>query len=238
MAVTELYSTSFFSDANLKAYWRLEGNSNDAKNSYNGTDTNITYGTDYGKFNQGASFNGSTSRVNMASFTRPTAAITVSCWVKTSESENNNVLGGDDSNQGNAQRSFQLVVTGGKARFLIFNAASLNYMVGDTTVSDGIWHHLVGTYDQAEVKIYVDGVLDGDAVVLTGAIRSGTGIGFGHLSDEVANDTTNYVGSLDDVAIFDRCLSDTEILTLYEGSGVEDLNISLDTDIWGIQIGA
>jgi len=40
-------------DANLKGYWKLEGNANDETGNYNGTATNLTYGLSYGKFGQG-----------------------------------------------------------------------------------------------------------------------------------------------------------------------------------------
>ncbi|MEK7174285.1 MAG: hypothetical protein AAB759_01355, partial [Patescibacteria group bacterium] len=55
-AASELYSTSFFSDSNLLNYYRFEGNSNDSKGSNNGTDTNISYSSSYGKFGQGSLF--------------------------------------------------------------------------------------------------------------------------------------------------------------------------------------
>ena len=46
-------SFSLRNDANLKGYWKLEGNATDEKGSYNGTATSLTYGSSYGKFNQG-----------------------------------------------------------------------------------------------------------------------------------------------------------------------------------------
>ncbi len=76
-----LYATSLFSDPNLYSYYRFEGNSNDAKGSHNGTDSNITYGTPYGKFGQGASFNGSTSHITATSSFSGNPAISVSAWV-------------------------------------------------------------------------------------------------------------------------------------------------------------
>ncbi len=62
MAV-ELFTYPLFLDANLVAYWRMEGNSNDSKGSNNGTDSNITYSNANGRFGQGAAFNGTTSSI-------------------------------------------------------------------------------------------------------------------------------------------------------------------------------
>lgn len=48
----------------IQVYWKLDGNANNSVSSnYNGTNYSITYGTAYGKINQGASFNGSNSRI-------------------------------------------------------------------------------------------------------------------------------------------------------------------------------
>ena len=50
--------------ASVIAWWKLDGNSNDASgNGHNGTDTAITYTT--GKINQAASFNGTTSKITV-----------------------------------------------------------------------------------------------------------------------------------------------------------------------------
>lgn len=65
----ELAASSLRGDANLVYYCRFEGNSNDAVGSLNGTDTSITYGTSYGKFNQGANFNGTSSKIALGTAT-------------------------------------------------------------------------------------------------------------------------------------------------------------------------
>jgi len=80
----EFYSNSLYDDANCISYWRFEGNSNDTKGAHNGTDTNITYGTEYGRFNQGALFNGSTSKIVTAnnSGISGNAVFSFSIWVK------------------------------------------------------------------------------------------------------------------------------------------------------------
>lgn len=52
----------------VKAYYRFNGNSNDASgNGYNGSDANITYSQNNGVLTQGAGFNGSSSKITMPS---------------------------------------------------------------------------------------------------------------------------------------------------------------------------
>lgn len=81
---TELYTTSLFNDSNLISYYRMEGNASDTKGSNNGTATNVTFGSSYGEFGQGAAFNG-TSSVIPAFTASPSVSITfsVNLWFLT-----------------------------------------------------------------------------------------------------------------------------------------------------------
>ena len=51
---------------NIVAYYKLDGNSNDSVGTNNGTDTAITYSVANGKINQGAGYNGSTSKITIS----------------------------------------------------------------------------------------------------------------------------------------------------------------------------
>jgi len=69
---------------NLVSFWKLNGNSNDAQSSNNGSDTSITYGASTGIINQGANSGGSPSIIsigNRASL-QITGSVSVSGWVK------------------------------------------------------------------------------------------------------------------------------------------------------------
>ncbi len=81
-------------------------------------------------------------------------------------------------------------------------------------VSLNAWHHVVITKDAAFlVSIYVDGQLV-DAHTFGSAIVSNTSVLT--LGGTVAGDTTNaFKGNMDDVRIFRRALSSTEVTALY-----------------------
>lgn len=56
----------FIKTPNTIGLWHLNGNSNDdSGNSLNGSDTSITYGKNYGKFNEGALFNQTNSQIEL-----------------------------------------------------------------------------------------------------------------------------------------------------------------------------
>ncbi len=84
------------------------------------------------------------------------------------------------------------------------NAACL--LDARTPAVDDQWHHLAGTYDGIELKIYVDGAIEGQRAKngepdpVTNEVYIG-GAGAGN----------NIVGAVDDVGIFNQALEEEEI---------------------------
>src|SRR4051812_13528905 len=69
---------------NLVSYYRLDGNSNDAVGANNGSDTNISYSAGNGKINNGAGFNGTSSRIAIGtSLTANYTGLTMAGWFNT-----------------------------------------------------------------------------------------------------------------------------------------------------------
>ncbi len=94
---------------------------------------------------------------------------------------------------------------------------SVNFYVTDYGIrasksftADDQWHHVVGTYDGSNVRVWVDGV--------EGTGRSYTGsIGNADHSFEIgrgADDSYNFSGALDDVRVYNVALTDADILGL------------------------
>ncbi|MFQ5492567.1 MAG: DUF2341 domain-containing protein [Candidatus Dojkabacteria bacterium] len=85
-----------------------------------------------------------------------------------------------------------------------------------TSLTTGIWYHLVGTYDgDLTMKIYIDGDLD-TTHTLGGQLIStvdGTGVNMGAWQAGVLDDLN---GSLDEVRVYNKELSAAEIAKLYE----------------------
>jgi len=133
-------------------------------------------------------------------------SITVSAWVKTSQKVPTQRWIVTRS-QWNA-RAWQLTTHRGKAGVEFGPGGQL---LGKTDVADDKWHHILGLYDAEtnERRLYVDGEPDGvdpggvfrenDKAILIG-VRDGE------------NDF--FEGLVDNVAVFQRCLSDDEIRDL------------------------
>lgn len=160
------------------------------------------------------------SNPNVASYTtlQPTAAMTVEAWCKPAVFNTTTkqvlVAYGSDSAQLSAYNLFH---TGGSATTHTFAfainigaalktaTATLPNLVANTV------YHVVGTYDGINVRVYVNGVLQGTTAA-TGSISYGNlqnlALAFGN--DPSLTDA-NLQGSLDEVAIYSYALSATRI---------------------------
>jgi hypothetical protein len=130
--------------------------------------------------------------------------------------------------------------TTGKLGFYLCNTDTTNYLYvlsTSTTLNDGAWHHIVATYDgtslAAGVLLYVDGASVAFTTVgnnLTASTVSTTPLTIG--SDR----STNYsVGSLDEVAVYNKALSGAEVTWIYNSGaprGLTDSGCPSDLAAW------
>ncbi len=149
-----------------------------------------------------------------------TSAVTVACWIRSSNFGSYDMAVG----HGYVWRLFgqpDSVGGMGKARFECMDRTSgADYVEGTTSLEDGEWHHVAGTYDGSNYKIYVDGVKDAADAAATGVIKSNT------VSDEVTVGShyreaegepkagRYFDGVMDEVYIYKRALSEREIQNL------------------------
>jgi hypothetical protein len=97
---------------------------------------------------------------------------------------------------------------------------SCDWIRGSTSVNDGRWHHVAITWDADSEQglVYVDGVEGTDDVGFAGLndnVGDSVRIGF----CESAHSGGNFVGLMDDVAIFDVALSPQQVFELVRLSG-------------------
>lgn len=144
--------------------------------------------------------------------------VTVSAWFKTNVATNEKGIV-------NAVGPWMIYFTGGTTndwlRFYLRTPSSPTNQFASCVLPEGSltnnqWHHAVGTFDRslsaARVKIYVDGALCASQLGLDEDIIPGTP-GEGILIGGVARNP--FFGLIDDVRIYNRALSSSEIDTLY-----------------------
>jgi hypothetical protein len=119
---------------------------------------------------------------------------------------------------------------------------SCEWVRGDIRTDDGQWHHIALTWDADEEDgcVYVDGVEGTDNVGFAGlADNEGDTMRIGF--SESVHSSGNFVGQIDDVAIFDVTLTAEQVVELRKLSGGDkikvtkpappkDKPITLDTD--------
>lgn len=130
-----------------------------------------------------------------------TGALTLSAWIKTTDSSVYELIIGKDSIS-TGTRSYMLYKIGPKARFLIFNSSSYEYVESNFNITDGNWHHIMGVNDGVDLKIYIDGNLDVTNVGGGGTILNGTSpFNIGRRASAPAN-RGYFTGNIDEVAVW------------------------------------
>lgn len=223
-----------FSQGELVGYWKLDGNFDDSSGKLNNGE--FSGGTTYeddapGALNggQSVSFDGlpgtygviNAANGGLALSTLP--SFSISMWVK-----GDGTLNSDDRvfSEGSSTNNNPLFNVGthnqgadGTVDFYIRNGAAaqtLNHAHSANTAFDNTWHHILCVSEDKVVTLYIDGVLDGQydySMVPDFADMNTTTIG-GILR---AGDCCNYLGSIDEVAVWDSALSADDAVRLADG---------------------
>ncbi|MEP0985692.1 LamG-like jellyroll fold domain-containing protein, partial [Ekhidna sp.] len=222
-------------ETNLEVYLQFEGNLlDDALN--NGSQDgsigagSIGYVNGAPLQNNALNFDGTDDRVVLPRNSLPTG-LTFEAWVNTVSGDaasgyaGNAALSviGDVNN--NIRGSFG--INGGEVWYLHWTGTLTDFdtIKSVQTVNDGNWHHIAVTHDQGsnEVRIYVDGQLDGQGFTTT----YHTNMSFNRIgSSYVATvDGDFFDGSIDEVRVWDNVRTQEQInadayFTLSAGSGL------------------
>ncbi|MBU4348652.1 prepilin-type N-terminal cleavage/methylation domain-containing protein [Patescibacteria group bacterium] len=164
-------------------------------------------------------FNGTDNYVDVNSldnYPNGKGYLTLSVWVKFTTSQNGKQIIGWWYGQNN-----MLKVVNDKVYFYIDadDALGVTHADSNSVLNDGNWHHIVGTYDKDagsnNTLLYVDGAVQTIKDTTTGTMVSTSKFNIGSMNDSGVG-TYNFEGSLEDVRIYDRALSASEITQLYE----------------------
>ncbi len=199
----------------LVAHWPLdEGSGTTAYDSAGSNDGTLMSGPVWvtGRIGGGLQFNGS-SYVDCGNHTslNITSTITLAVWVNTNDS------GNDEHNPYLAKGDTSYAIKhqlGNNIEYFIFDDTwhTARFPVDNTF--NGDWHHLAGTYDGSNLRLYVDGDLK-DTVAHVGAIATNNyNVNIGRNSEQIGR---FYNGIIDDARIYNHVLTQTEIQELMAG---------------------
>jgi hypothetical protein len=207
--------------AGLVSWWRGEGNAIDTLGTNNGTlHSDTTFAFANGKAGQAFSFSGETTEYVTAAY-NPTlnfgaGPFSMAVWVNTNDAAGvwkRIVTKGGTSGSSNW---YSLVLNSGKVTFEIAGGSDVSSTV---SVANGVWHHIAVTRDPVGVSprkfhLYIDGV-ENVSMNDSGASLDNTGpLEIGKWGNEAYGGTI-YSGLIDEVQLFNRALSSTEIQSIY-----------------------
>jgi len=200
----------------LLAYYTADNTPNDSLGNYNGTLVNgATYGT--GIINQGFSLDGVNDYVDLPNGTfAPTGDFSISCWI------NVNTLSGWFLNFGDYSTTEGIVCYIISNKFTVVVADGTAQVTQATsTASTATWYHFVFTSSSTNgTNLYLNNSLDKTLPLNTKTPTYGA-TEFARIGARANN--SNYVnGVIDEVALFNRELSASEVTELYNsGSGLQ-----------------
>lgn len=141
--------------------WILNGNSNDTSgNGNNGTDTSITYTSDY------ADFNGSTSEIDLWDIGIIGNTWTISANIYADDDTRTQKIFSQRPSSGDANEvRFQFAVsTNFRFNVLVIDQAWSTTWYKDyfgwTTISTWTWYHILATWNGTTLALYLDGVAE------------------------------------------------------------------------------
>lgn len=211
----------------LVAYYSFNGDATDESgNDYNGTVYDATLSIDrFGVENCAYSFDGLNDWIEVLhsddlDFNNNRGdEYSAICWIKTTDSisECGRIITKHESD-GNWDPGYLLGVTYGHLHIAFETiSATQHLLITGSNIDDGQWHQIGFTLDATlnELKLYLDGALEASADISDGSSSNTFPLSIGS-----RNGTTGswFDGQIDDVQIYNRALSETEIAELYNSS--------------------
>ena len=219
-----------FNTSGLVGYWTFDGAETvwtsttagttlDKSGQNNtGTLTSMNQATSpaIGKHGQALNFDGSTSYVEIPdnpAYTLGTA-FTYSAWIKTSDTVGE-IFSNFEVASPFVGTLFGVGFGGTNGKLSVWISTSSGSTVQDTgsVVNDNTWRFVTASYDGTNVRFYRDGALSSTIAATNSVGNSSNVLRIGR--DNNSPGERYYNGSLDDVRIYNRALSASEVTQLY-----------------------
>jgi hypothetical protein len=213
------------SEAGLLRYWRMNDGTGTSTVDASGNGGTVTlcntttcpsasgpaWGT--GRVQGGLVFDGTSDNGTFTNI-NPTV-ISICVWVNMSAATNSQQVVTRLSDEAWDLRSRDGGVANSGPNFIVRNTSGTYYAAGWTTaLSAATWYHLCGTYDADTVRLYVNGVERATNTTATGNLRSSASDD-GVLGTHSSRTTNWFVGTMDEVRIYDHVLTPETIMMLF-----------------------
>ena len=212
----------------LASYWAMRASGTTVYDEYgarNGTTENSpTFGTDYGKRDNGVLLNGTDQRINCGTPLVAVPPLTYAAWVRINKTGAFQTLisTSKSSGGGTAQHTITLGInTEQKPYIVVQREASIVSVAASTALATNQWAHVAGTMTLSGTSytgaIFVNGVREATSSGTGTAPDTLTRVTVGATVRPDASVIAHFGGSIDEVAIWSRALTTNDVYRLYSG---------------------
>lgn len=209
----------------LVAYYPFNGNTNDESgNGHNGLGYNTTDSNDrFGNLNSSFHFNGTDSKVTVTNFPILTDNFSYSCWIKiVGNNWNNNIQSFGILGTGPSNHTWDLGYDNVDRRWDLWDATPDSWYTDYSLYATNNlldWTYVTVVYNANSKSLYVNGILlNSKSVVLPLPFKGDNTLVIGNFQGTVPNEQAMN-GSIDDIRIYNRALTNSEIQALYHEGG-------------------
>jgi Concanavalin A-like lectin/glucanases superfamily len=215
----------------LVGWWKFDdGSSGTCSGSVADSSGNVNTGTcvnslawTTGKFVNALSFNSASSQYvsTTTNVGNPAVGFSISAWFNTTSASGTKIVGLEDAQTGTGGVSYDrhlYMGTDGKIYFGVVDTTyTLHAVTSLSTLNDGVWHHAVGTNNGTTSTLYIDGASQGTT---SGGAYNLYSTSYWRIGSYKLNFWPNGVdgyfnGSIDDVRVYNRVLSASEVSKIY-----------------------
>jgi len=197
----------------MVAHYSFNGNANNVKANYNGTVSGATMSTGRGNDNNTAySFDGVDDYIDFGSgILSGNGSFTIVVSIN-STTTSSRILQQRDDQGFNGQYMLDILDNGSIKFNTYYNGFKWN-VTSSSALNDGSWHHLAFVQKDNGGQMYLNGILEqtdntGGKVNLTSSLKT-------YIGGDLRNYNSYYSGKVDDLRIYSRALSVSEIQTLH-----------------------
>ncbi len=138
------------------------------------------------------------------------SSLSLTGWVYKTDTNDGTLVGKElDSSQ-----AWGLEANPGHVRFFIWGNGGNGNLDNVSGLSNDTWHHVAGTYDGSNMRVYIDGVESGSLSFNRTITTNNDPLGIGY--SKISGNSDNYLaGKVDDVGIYNSALSAEEVAIVH-----------------------
>lgn len=191
------------------AWWPFNGNASDSSgDGHNGTITGAVPSTGQnGLANNAYFFNTTSGIVTSGTISLAPNSFTATAWIKANSSGDRKIVSVDSGNTHLMQ-----ILSGGQLRTCLETGSGTSCAAGGPDLANGAWRFVAVVGDATSVRGYVDA---NSTPVYTMTTPTPAVNGAVHIGRDPGNNY-NFWGDIDDIRIYNKALSTTNIQALYD----------------------